>query len=305
MAVNTALIEVHKELDAKMAPVNGWNMPLFYPGGAVAEHRFCRSECGIFDGGNRKIWQFNGDIAGLDDKFSTPVSTLNCGMFQDCMLLAEQGGIKAVYTVCRMAENDLLAIAAPGCEVPFHGGNDLSGVLSSFTLLGKKAAEVLAAAAGAEIPENGRWQKLTFVDENEEFRAITLSMEKFGEQGFEFIFNAEYAADLYDLFYRNVTVHPAGLHAYESLRIESGTPAWGSEWSAGLSAGNYLVTAKLGRHPVKPGSDICDAAGNVIGKVTGSAFCPSDECAKLIGMTNCHISAGTVLFIGDISATVL
>ena len=33
MAQHTALIEVHKELGAKMAPVNNWDLPLFYPGG--------------------------------------------------------------------------------------------------------------------------------------------------------------------------------------------------------------------------------------------------------------------------------
>ena len=47
----TALFEVHKELDAKLAPVNSWDLPLFYPGGSVAEHRHCHTGAIIFDGG--------------------------------------------------------------------------------------------------------------------------------------------------------------------------------------------------------------------------------------------------------------
>jgi glycine cleavage system aminomethyltransferase T len=302
MAVNTVLLEVHKELDAKMAPVNNWNLPLFYPGGAVAEHRFCRSECGIFDGGHRKIWQYAGDIAALDEKFSVPVSDMALGSVRECMLAGTDGKIAALYTVCRMAENDLLAIAAPGCTAAFPGGNDLSEVLSSITLLGRKAPEVLSGAgiAAENIPASDTWQKLTIADEDDEFRVITLGISRFGEPGYELIFNAEYAAEIYDIFYRNAAVHPAGINAYESLRIESGTPAWSSELSV-KTAGDHIITVKLGRHPVKPGSDICDAAGNVIGKVSSSAFCPSDECAKIIGIMTQPVVSGSEVRSGEIT----
>ena len=39
----------HLALGAKMVPFGGWEMPLAYPSGTVAEHRACRSAAVAFD----------------------------------------------------------------------------------------------------------------------------------------------------------------------------------------------------------------------------------------------------------------
>lgn len=39
----------HRALDAKMVPFGGWEMPLSYPGGTVAEHLACRRGAVAFD----------------------------------------------------------------------------------------------------------------------------------------------------------------------------------------------------------------------------------------------------------------
>jgi aminomethyltransferase len=39
----------HVALGAKMVPFGGWEMPLSYPEGTVAEHRACRSSAVVFD----------------------------------------------------------------------------------------------------------------------------------------------------------------------------------------------------------------------------------------------------------------
>ncbi len=317
----TALFEVHKELDAKMAPVNNWDMPLYYPGGSVAEHRHCRSAAVIFDGGNRKLWQFAGDISDLDKNFLYPLTALQVGCAAENIMLTPEGKMAAKFTVCRMQENDLLAIADPNCTTPFPGGNELSGMLSSFTLLGKKAAEVLTNACDEKsCPGAGNWQKLSFTDENETFRAISVAVERFGECGFEFIFDAGFAADIYEMFYRDTTVAPAGIQAYESLRVESATPAWGSELncertpqecdllSSGASGNRNvrIISAVMPRHPAKPGDKICDKYGKELGGVTSGAFCPSENCAKIIGFVNasCDIVPGTEIVCGGIPAVV-
>ncbi len=317
----TALFEVHKELDAKMAPVNAWELPLFYPGGAVAEHRHCRDAAVIFDGGHRKLWQFSGEVATLDKNFTVPPSSIAVGSAAESIMLAPDGTAAAKFTICSMGENDLLVIADADCSTPFPGGNELSGALSSFTMLGRKAGEVLRNACDEkDVPGSWKWQKLTFTDEDESFRAVTVAVERFGECGFEFIFNAGYAADIYDMFYRDMTVAPAGYHAYESLRIESATPAWNRElnrertpaecgFTAAGSAAECkvrMISAVMPRHPAKPGDKICDIAGNEIGFVTSGAFCPSENCAKIIGFAaiDSDIAPGTEIICGGISATV-
>ena len=159
----------------------------------------------------------------------------------------------------------------------------------------------MAANCEEALPAVGNWAKLTFCDEDEEFRAITLHLELFGEDAWIFIFNAEFAADLYEIFYRDVTVMPCGLTAFESLRIESLTPAFASEFinrtpeqcSADGDGKIRMIAAAMPRHPAKPGDNICDAAGNVIGTVTSGAFCPADDTAKIIGFVNAGADIAT------------
>ena len=40
---------VHRELGAKMVPFGGWDMPLAYSTGTVAEHLECRRGAVVFD----------------------------------------------------------------------------------------------------------------------------------------------------------------------------------------------------------------------------------------------------------------
>ena len=39
----------HRALGAKMVPFGGWDMPLHYPAGTLAEHRACRTSAVVFD----------------------------------------------------------------------------------------------------------------------------------------------------------------------------------------------------------------------------------------------------------------
>ena len=43
------LDQVHRRLNAKMAPFGGWEMPIAYPSGTLSEHAACRESCAIFD----------------------------------------------------------------------------------------------------------------------------------------------------------------------------------------------------------------------------------------------------------------
>jgi aminomethyltransferase len=45
----TALTETHRALGARMADFGGWEMPIEYPTGVVAEHSAVRASVGVFD----------------------------------------------------------------------------------------------------------------------------------------------------------------------------------------------------------------------------------------------------------------
>ena len=49
----TPLHAIHTALGAKMGEFAGYDMPLFYTDGVIAEHEWVRGEAGLFDGSHR------------------------------------------------------------------------------------------------------------------------------------------------------------------------------------------------------------------------------------------------------------
>ena len=49
MLKHTPLADLHRALGAKMVPFAGWEMPVQYRAGILAEHRTVRNEVGVFD----------------------------------------------------------------------------------------------------------------------------------------------------------------------------------------------------------------------------------------------------------------
>src|SRR5438067_4223437 len=47
--LRTPLTGVHQRLNARMVDFAGWDMPVQYPSGILAEHDAVRSGCGLFD----------------------------------------------------------------------------------------------------------------------------------------------------------------------------------------------------------------------------------------------------------------
>src|SRR5579859_7436380 len=47
--LRTPLYAVHRRLGARMVDFAGWDMPVQYPSGILAEHLAVRSGCGLFD----------------------------------------------------------------------------------------------------------------------------------------------------------------------------------------------------------------------------------------------------------------
>ena len=46
---HSSLHAEHVELGAKLVDFGGWEMPLSYPDGTIAEHLACRSDAAVFD----------------------------------------------------------------------------------------------------------------------------------------------------------------------------------------------------------------------------------------------------------------
>ena len=83
----------HLELGAKMVPFGGWDMPLAYPSGTVAEHRTCRTAAVAFDVSHLGSVRVGGVDAfdHLQRSFSNDLSRIHPGRAQYTHLLDDDG----------------------------------------------------------------------------------------------------------------------------------------------------------------------------------------------------------------------
>ena len=78
---HTPLFDAETADGAKMAPVRGWSLPAYYPGGALAEHRHTRAACSLFDLSHLGKFRVAGAnaAAALERVLTVPCSTVEVG----------------------------------------------------------------------------------------------------------------------------------------------------------------------------------------------------------------------------------
>ena len=89
----TVLYQAHLDAGATMVDFGGWDMPIQYPDGIVAEHLFCRRHCGIFDVSHMGRIDVEGpDMAAfLQYVLSSNVLALDLNQAQYCIIPDENG----------------------------------------------------------------------------------------------------------------------------------------------------------------------------------------------------------------------
>ena len=90
----TALYQAHVDAGATMVDFGGWEMPIQYPSGIVAEHLYTRSHCGIFDVSHmgRLLVEGPDRVAFLQKVLTSNVEALVPGRAQYCIIANEDGG---------------------------------------------------------------------------------------------------------------------------------------------------------------------------------------------------------------------
>ena len=91
---HTALIGAHRELGAKLVEFGGWEMPVSYPDGTLAEHRACREDAVVFDVSHLGTVRLEGPgtFEGLQTALSNDLRKVAPGRAQYSHLLAEVDG---------------------------------------------------------------------------------------------------------------------------------------------------------------------------------------------------------------------
>ena len=111
----TVLYQAHLDAGATMVDFGGWDMPIQYPDGIVAEHLYCRSRCAIFDVSHIGRLDVEGPdmVRFLQHVLSSNVQALDLNQAQYCIIPDQNGcAIDDAYLYRFEAEKYFLVINA-------------------------------------------------------------------------------------------------------------------------------------------------------------------------------------------------
>ena len=328
----TPLFKKHLDLGARMVPFAGWNMPVQYSEGIIAEHNHTRQAVSLFDICHMGEFRLSGpDLAELlDHIFPRLVSSLKIGCCRYNFLLTDRGTVIDDLIIYRMAEDEFYIVVNAGSkDADLARLSELlpdsvkivdeSETTAKLDLQGPESADVLAKIGFDKdnLPAYYRWIKTEIKD-----IPVLLSRTGYtGELGFEIYFNADKAAEIWDFLLEQPKVKPAGLGARDTLRLEMGYPLYGHEMDlettpieAGFGSmlkisenrkfpgvdilrnkppGKKLVGIEIaGRRAAREGAAV-SIDGRVVGKVTSGTFSPSLEKAIALAYVNADLELET------------
>jgi aminomethyltransferase len=262
----TPLYEAHKALGAKLVPFAGYEMPVQYPTGILAEHNWTRQNAGLFDVSHMGQCfivgpDFATTSAAMEKIVPADIAGLAPHQQRYSQLLAEDGGILDDLMITRAAyvgyEGWLYVVVNASRKVHdyIHIAKYLpQGVtlkpgedMALLALQGPKAEAVLAKHA----PAVRDLKFMHYVSLDIGGVQAHLSRSGYtGEDGFELSVWNKDVAKLWSLLLHDPLVKPIGLGARDSLRLEAGLCLYGhdiDETTSPVEAGLTWSIAKRRR----------------------------------------------------------
>jgi aminomethyltransferase len=234
--LKTPLHALHLSLGARMVPFAGYDMPVQYPTGILAEHQWTRAHAGLFDVSHMGQVSLLGAAvaASLERLVPGDIQALKPGRMRYTMLTNESGGILDDIMVTRR-EHGLFVVVNAGCKQQdiAHMRAHLAGAelvehpdRALLALQGPDAVAVmteLAPEAAALGFLSGTGLALGGVD------CFVTRSGYTGEDGFEISVPADAAEALARRLLAHPSVKPIGLGARDSLRLEAGLCLYGHD----------------------------------------------------------------------------
>jgi len=239
----TVLHGKHVALGAKMVEFGGWEMPLQYPGGIVAEHLKTRRSAGLFDVSHmgRFVFRGEGALAMLQHALTNDAAALEVGQAQYTMIPNERGGAVDDAYLYRFFEDEYLLVvnaanrqkdwdhlrAVQSAFAPVEM-TDVSRDVAMLSLQGPRSEAILAGALESGPLPAPRRNALS-VAAIRGARALVARTGYTGEPVcFEVFVPREAAETVWDLLVSGGAA-PVGLGARDTLRLEARLPLYGHE----------------------------------------------------------------------------
>ncbi len=230
------LDSLHRELGAKLVPFGGWEMPLSYAAGTIAEHMACRTDSALFDVSHLGTVRVEG--AGALDRLQAELTNdlrkIAPGRAQYTHSCNERGGVSDDIIVWWLSDDvfDVMPNASNTDRVrAIIGGSDTTNTRAILAVQGPRARERLATLA----PEIAGVKRFRVAELNIlGVQCVVAGTGYTGEDGFELavpVAEAEHIARA--ILQAGVTI--AGLGARDTLRLEAGLPLHGHELSPDIT----------------------------------------------------------------------
>jgi aminomethyltransferase len=241
------LHETHLTLGAKMGPFGGWDMPIEYVAGTVAEHTAVRSAVGIFDVSHMGKVRILGDgaYAFANSVFTNDLDRIRPGQAQYSMLCNEAGGViddLIVYLVSneevRFIPNagnastvvaHLEKIAPPGILI--ENNHLMQGIIA---VQGPNASKVVGTLG---LPTEHDY--MAFADAKWNSFEVSICRTGYtGEPGYELVIENAGLVDIWNALLAagaELGILPCGLGARDTLRTEMGYVLHGQDISPEIS----------------------------------------------------------------------
>ncbi len=316
--LKTPLYALHLELGAKMVPFAGYDMPVNYPGGIIAEHRHCRGSASLFDVSHMGQLRLVGDDAAAALESLVPVDVVGLGVGKQryAFFTNASGGILDDLMITRRSGDLFLVVNASRKDADIQHLITHIGHRCHVRPLPERALLALQgpSAVQALARLNEGVSRLTFMTGGEfqlNGAACFVTRSGYtGEDGFEISVPAEDAEALARALLSQPEVKPAGLGARDTLRLEAGLCLYGhdiNETTTPIEAGLAWAIQKVRRHGGAraggyPGAGVIDAQldnGAVVKRVglTGLERVPVREGARIVdgqGHALGHVTSGTL-----------
>jgi aminomethyltransferase len=231
------LDSAHRALGAKMVPFGGWEMPLSYPGGTLAEHLACRSEAVAFDVSHLGTVRVDGPGSAdrLQRTLTNDLARIGPGRAQYTHLLDDSdGSVLDDIIVWWLGDErfDVMPNASNTARVRSAlGGVDVTAERAIVAVQGPEARARLRAVVPAAA-EVGRFRVAPF--EWNGTACVVAGTGYTGEDGVECYVPAEAALAFWETVL-GVGIAPAGLGARDTLRLEAALPLHGHELGPGIT----------------------------------------------------------------------
>jgi len=236
---------LHKQLNAKMVEFAGFEMPIQYSKGIIAEHLVVRNKVGVFDVSHMGEFEIRGKQALEFVQYISinDASKLKYGQAQYSAMTYPDGGLVDDMLVYNLGDYFMLVVNGANIDKDWEWVNENKGQFDVELVNASDDINLLAVQGPDSLKT---LQKLTDIDLSQiayyhftlgkmaDIDAIISRTGYTGELGFEIYFRGDeqVAAKMWNAIFeagKEFGIEPVGLGARDTLRLEKGYCLYGND----------------------------------------------------------------------------